>query len=369
MNRTPLHSEHLRLGAVMIEFHGWEMPVRYGSIPDEHRRVRESAGLFDLCHMGRIELRGDEHGDWLDRVITNDFRAIAHGRARYTLILNEDGTVLDDAIVYRLPDLTLLVVNASNRDAVLEWLDRHREDRAAERIDRSDDWAMVAVQGPEAQRITAEVALAPTTPWDELKYYSITEARVFGDRAFVARTGYTGENGYELYVDAKHAERLWQALLDAGGERIAPIGLGARDTLRLEAGMPLCGNDIDGTTTPLEAGLDFAVKFDKAAEFIGREALLEQKRAGVPRRLAGFRVDGRRAARAGMSIVHRDGEVGRVTSGAPSPTLGYPIALGYLNADVPEDAELSVDIRGRNARLERHPVPFFSRVRKAKTKA
>ncbi len=367
----------------MVDFHGWEMPIRYGSIPAEHTRVRESAGLFDLCHMGRLEFRGSGSEVWLQRVLTCDVSTMAPGRARYGLICNDHGRPIDDAIVYRLreearlPGEWLLVVNASNRLPVIDWLAEHKPAGAdASLVDRTEDWAMIAVQGPESAKIVAALVERPAESWEKLRYYQITSGEFSPgkgapERVRVARTGYTGEDGFEVYVDRELATAFWSRALEIGGERIGPTGLGARDTLRLEAGMPLYGNEIDASIHPFEAGLGFAVALDKG-EFVGREALRALKDEGNKRNLRGFRVESRRIARQGMKIFRGENEVGFVTSGAPSPTLGCPIALGYLQGAVEEaPAEesvargaLTVDLRGRRESLTLVELPFFSRTRK-----
>lgn len=371
----------------MVDFHGWEMPVRYGSIPDEHLKVRHCAGLFDLCHMGRLEVTGKDAAQWIGKVITNDFDALKPGDARYTLIVNEGGTIIDDAIVYRLPETALLVVNASNRAAVVDWMESHRGDLEARLVDRSRDLAMIAIQGPQALRIlhrTIEIIGGRTeAELAGMPYYSITGGTLHGKPAWFARTGYTGEDGFEVYIDSGDAPRFWREVLETGVGRVAPIGLGARDTLRLEAGMPLYGHELDLTTDPFEARLGFAVKLEKAVPFIGQKELEARKKRGPARRLTGFKVDGKRVARQGMKI-HREAdgaEVGIITSGAPSPTLGHPIAMGYLATGYAESDSaggktppgkaaasdvpiLNVDIRGNMERLLVEPLPFFSRTRK-----
>jgi aminomethyltransferase len=358
----------------MVDFHGWEMPIRYGSIPEEHQKVRLSAGLFDLCHMGRLEVRGKGAREWVQRVITNDYDAMRPGDARYTLIANEDGGIIDDAVVYRLEDVILIVVNASNREADIAWMESHKKGLDARLADRSDDLAMVSIQGPQSARILPAVIESIEADLGAMKYYSIAAARIQGRKAWIARTGYTGEDGFEIYLDAEEAPAFWRRILETGGGRIAPIGLGARDTLRLEAGMPLYGNDIDLGTDPFEAGLGFAVKLEKQ-DFVGKQRLEARKKEGPRRKLTGFRVEGRRVARQGMPIVLRaEGgtastePAGVVTSGAPSPTLGCPIAMGYLDASVSGKAleRLVVDIRGNLERVSVHPLPFYSRTRKKK---
>lgn len=344
------------------------MPVRYGSIPEEHQKVRLSAGLFDLGHMGRLEIAGKDARDWAQRVISNDYDAMKPGDARYTLLLNEDGTIIDDAIVYKLPETIFLVVNASNRVKVIEWIDAHRDQCDARLSDRSQDLAMIAIQGPQAVRIVSTAVEELDNDWQTMKYYSIAGAKFQGKKAWVARTGYTGEDGFEVYLDAADGPHLWRQLLEVGGNRIAPIGLGARDTLRLEAGMPLYGHEIDSTTDPFEAGLGFAVKLEKAVSFIGQESLRTRAERGPARRLKGFRVEGRRVARQGMKIHAPESSdaVGVITSGAPSPTLGYPIAMGYLSTALPENAvsRLEVDVRGNREPIQVEPLPFYSRTRK-----
>lgn len=379
----------------MVDFHGWRMPLRYGAIPEEHQKVRNCAGLFDLCHMGRLEVVGPDAAAWVGKVITNDLDAMRVGSARYTLIANERGGIIDDALVYRLPQSIFLVVNASNRPRVVAWMEEARGSLDARLHDRTMDWAMVAIQGPQAVRILPEAVERFDASWDSMKYYSIAAAHIFGKVARIARTGYTGEDGFEVYLEAADAPALWNRLLEIGGNRVAPIGLGARDTLRLEAAMPLYGNELDEETDPFEAGLDFAVKIEKAVPFIGRESLAAKKEKGPSRRLTGFRLLGKRVARQGMAIhvatargttepgeSGKPGEpadpggpgnpeepVGRITSGAPSPTLGCPIALGYLGTAVGEKerASLVVDVRGNREPARIVALPFFSRTRKKDT--
>jgi aminomethyltransferase len=359
----------------MVDFHGWEMPIRYGSIPQEHARVRLAAGLFDLCHMGRLEVTGSDAAAWVQRIITNDYDAMKTGNARYTLITNEEGGIIDDAVVYRLEESVFIVVNASNRETVIAWMESHRGSLDARLTDRSDDLAMIAIQGPGSARILPTIVDGIDADLEAMKYYSIAGARVRGKRAWIARTGYTGEDGFEVYLDAADGPSFWRRALEGGGDRIAPIGLGARDTLRLEAGMPLYGNDIDLSTDPFEAALGFAVKLEKPADFIGKRSLAARKAAGPRRKLTGLRVEGRRVARHGMRLVLRPMEgiaaaeaAGVVTSGAPSPTLGFPIAMGYVDTSVTgKDLQrLAVDIRGNLELVSIHPLPFYSRTRKKK---
>ena len=281
LERTALYDEHVALGATIVDFHGWEMPIRYGKIPEEHLRVRESAGLFDLGHMGRLRLSGPGALAWLQRILTNDISALEVGDARYSLICREDGGVIDDAVVYRLPDEWLLVVNASNRARVLDWLDTHRNDDDAGLVDASSEWSMIAVQGPESVAIASPLFENPSQAWDDLRYYRILQATIDGTPVQVARTGYTGEDGLEVYLPNAEAVTLWRRLLEVGGEKIAPIGLGARDTLRLEAGVPLYGQEIDETTSPFDAGLGFAVKLGKTPAFVGQERVVKNLKTWI----------------------------------------------------------------------------------------
>jgi aminomethyltransferase len=384
VERTCLYDQHVALGATLIDFHGWMMPVRYGSIPEEHAKVRLCAGIFDLCHMGRLEIAGRDAVAWVDRVITNDCSRLKPGDARYTLLCTESGSILEDAIVYRLLDSIFLVVNASNRPRVIEWLEEHKLGADAGLHDRTKSMAMIAVQGPQAVRILPQAIDRIDADWLEMKYYSIAGARIAGKPARIARTGYTGEDGFEVYLDSEDAPTFWTRVLEVGGNRVAPIGLGARDTLRLEAGMPLYGNDIDLGRDPFEAGLGFAVKLDKATPFVGQEGLRQRKASPPKQILRGFHVTGRRVARQGMDIVQversapAEGDtagsappsapvkVGIITSGAPSPTLGHPIAMGYLDSSlVPKESSgLAVDVRGNLEPIEFAELPFYSRTRK-----
>lgn len=369
---TALVDLHREAGATLVDFHGWEMPLRYRTIPEEHRQVREAAGLFDLGHMGRLVFIGPDAEAWLERILSVEVGRLRAGRAKYGLILNERGTPIDDAIVYRREGDWLLVVNASNRARVVAWIEAHRTGTDARLEDHTREDAMIAVQGPESPALIARVLAEPLKAWSELRYYEITTAAFAGPSgpigAGVARTGYTGEDGFEVFLPAEAAPAFWQAVLAEGGERVSPVGLGARDTLRLEAGMPLYGNEIDESTDPFEAGLDFAVHLDKPVDFIGRDALRRVRERGPGRHLRGFRLDGRRIPRQGMSIILDGAEVGTITSGAPSPTLGFPIAMGYLATEAENEGadRLELDLRGRREPIRLHPLPFYSRTRKKK---
>ncbi|HZG03556.1 MAG TPA: glycine cleavage system aminomethyltransferase GcvT [Streptomyces sp.] len=365
--RTPLDAVHRALGATMTDFAGWEMPLRYGSERDEHNAVRTRAGLFDLSHMGEITVTGPQAGELLDHALVGHLSAVPAGRARYTMICGEDGGILDDLIVYRLEtERYLVVANAANAQVVLDALtERSGGFDAAVRDDR-DAYALLAVQGPASPGVLAEVTDADL---DGLKYYAGLPGTVAGVPALIARTGYTGEDGFELFVSPGDAETLWRALTEAGTEAgLVPCGLSCRDTLRLEAGMPLYGHELTRGTTPFDAGLGRVVKFDKPGDFVGRKALEDAARRAAenpPRTLVGLVARGRRVPRAGYAVVADGAVIGEVTSGAPSPTLGKPIAMAYVDAAhaAPGGEGVSVDIRGTHEPCEVVALPFYRRGR------
>ena len=358
--KTPLHEVHTALGATVTEFAGYLMPLRYGSEKAEHQAVRTSAGIFDLSHMGEIFLSGPEAGAALDHALIGNLSALAVGKARYTMICDADGGVLDDLIVYRLASETFMVVaNAANAAVVLKELVERSEGKDVSVDDRSGSYALIAVQGPKAQGILEKLTDAPLA---DLKYYAILTAAVSGIDALIARTGYTGEDGFELFVSSGDAVRLWKILSETGGDDLIPAGLSARDTLRLEAGMPLYGNELTTETTPYDAGLGRTVKLDKPGDFVGRAALAARAETPPGRTLIGLAMRGRRVPRHGYDVVTSDGTpCGIVTSGAPSPTLGMPIAMAYIDADHAEDTDLAVDIRGTHEPVDKVALPFYRR--------
>ncbi|MBB1258706.1 glycine cleavage system aminomethyltransferase GcvT [Streptomyces alkaliterrae] len=378
---TALDSVHRALGATMTDFAGWDMPLRYGSERDEHNAVRERAGLFDLSHMGEIAVTGPQAGELLDHALVGNLSALKPGRARYTMICDERGGIMDDLIVYRLADGVdgrphyMVVANASNAQVVLDALiERQAGFDAAVRDDR-DAYALLAIQGPEAAGVLRTLTDADL---DGLKYYAGLPGTVAGANALIARTGYTGEDGFELFLAPADAEKVWTALLDAGKDAgLVPCGLSCRDTLRLEAGMPLYGHELTRDTTPFDAGLGRVVKFDKTTNegrFVGREPLeaaAERAAQNPPRKLVGLIAEGRRVPRAGFPVVALDGGavIGEVTSGAPSPTLGKPIAIAYVDAahaePTAEGAEpaVGVDIRGSHEPYRVVALPFYKRER------
>ncbi|MFF9523376.1 glycine cleavage system aminomethyltransferase GcvT [Streptomyces achromogenes] len=362
---TALDAVHRSLGATMTDFAGWDMPLRYGSERDEHLAVRTRAGLFDLSHMGEITVTGAEAAAFLNFALVGNIASVGVGRARYTMICQADGGILDDLIVYRLAETEYMVVaNASNAQVVLDALTERAAGFAAEVRDDRDAYALIAVQGPESPGILKSLTDANL---DGLKYYAGLPGTVAGVPALIARTGYTGEDGFELFVKPEHAVGLWQALTEAGeGVGLVPCGLSCRDTLRLEAGMPLYGHELSTSLTPFDAGLGRVVKFEKEGDFVGREALTEAaERAGQnpPRVLVGLVAEGRRVPRAGYAVVAGGEVVGEVTSGAPSPTLGKPIAMAYVDAAhaAPGTEGVGVDIRGTHEPYQVVALPFYKR--------
>ncbi|MCX5331212.1 glycine cleavage system aminomethyltransferase GcvT [Streptomyces sp. NBC_00140] len=362
---TALDALHRSLGATMTDFAGWDMPLRYGSERDEHNAVRTKAGLFDLSHMGEITVSGPQAAALLNHALVGNIASVGVGRARYTMICREDGGILDDLIVYRLQETEYMVVaNASNAQVVLDALVERAAGFDAEVRDDRDAYALLAVQGPESPGILASLTDADL---DGLKYYAGLPGTVAGVPALIARTGYTGEDGFELFVKPEHAVELWQALTKAGeGVGLVPCGLSCRDTLRLEAGMPLYGHELSTELTPFDAGLGRVVKFEKEGDFVGREALTEaaaRAQDSPPRVLVGLIAEGRRVPRAGYAVVADGQVIGEVTSGAPSPTLGKPIAMAYVDAAhaAPGTTGVGVDIRGSHEPYGVVALPFYKR--------
>ncbi len=354
--RTPLHEIHVALGAKMVPFAGFDMPVQYpAGITAEHKSVRESVGLFDVSHMGEFMIRGPQAIDFANFVTTNDVAALSVGQAQYSTILNERGTIVDDCLVYRFPDHLMMVVNASNKDKDLAHISSclDRFDCSVE--DVSDSIALLALQGPKAQEVMARFT---SVNLDDIAYYHFTIATVAGvPDVILSRTGYTGEDGFELYFDATRAVELWGALMGDGS--VVPAGLGARDTLRLEMGMALYGNDIDDTTTPYEAGLGWLVKLGKGP-FVGKEALERQKASGIPRKLVGFTMPDRAFPRHGYAVSCNGVASGEVRSGTMSPSLGIAIGTAYLPlAAAREGTEFEVEIRGKRLPAVVQKVPFY----------
>ena len=361
---SPLHDVHVAAGASFTDFAGWQMPVRYSSDLAEHHAVRTAGGLFDLSHMAEIAVSGPEAGAFLDRALAGTLSTIAVGRAKYSLLLSAEGGIVDDLVVYRLDEHDYLVVaNASNREAAFSALATRASGFDVTVDDESDDTALVAIQGPEAEGVLDELVtsdrLQPDAPLSTLRYYRVLQGTFDDAPVLIARTGYTGEDGFELYLDPELAPELWAALAEAGAPRgVVPAGLASRDTLRLEAGMPLYGHELGLDVRPAQAGLGRVV--DTSKEFVGKAGVEPAPDARV---LVGLTLGGRRAARAGYAVVTDDGTVvGEVTSGALSPTLGHPVAMAFVDPDVVERGPgLAVDVRGTAVPAEVVPLPFYKR--------
>lgn len=361
LQKTPLFEEHCRLGARLVPYAGWEMPSQYRGISLEHRAVRERAGVFDVSHMGRLVLRGRAALSTADELVANDLSQLEVGRAAYTVCCNQTGGILDDLIIYRLEDEVVLVVcNAANHGKISSHFAAHCA-AGCSYADETRATALVALQGPSSSAILRDAGLPATL--EGLPSFAVGNGPVCGVPCTVARTGYTGEDGVELLCPADQARCLWTGLLAAGQRHgVQPVGLGARDTLRLEARLPLYGNEIDETTHPLEAGLGWTVKLDKK-DFIGREALLEHRRRGLQRKLVGFHMLGRGVARHGYPLLDLEGRpVGFCTSGAPAPFVGKAIGLGYLPLHLTAiGTRFLVDCRGRPVEAEVIRTPFYRR--------
>jgi aminomethyltransferase len=360
LKRTPLYEEHVKLGGKIIPFAGFEMPVQYpAGVSVEHQAVREHAGLFDVSHMGEFLLEGERSAEFVDYLVANDISRREAWQATYCVMCNDDGGVVDDLLVYKFPDRFRLVVNAANIDKDFDWvsqcLERFGSD-GVKLVNESDAIALLALQGPDSEAILTPLSdLDPST----LGYYRFAESRVVGEPCVVSRTGYTGEDGFELYCGPESAAKLWNAILEAGGERIQAIGLGARDTLRLEAGLALYGSDIDDETTPLEAGLGWTVRLDKG-EFVGRDALVAQKEKGLERKLCGFVLKSRGFPRPGYEIRCGGNAVGTVRSGTVGPTLGQGIGTGYLPPELAKPgSEIEIVIRDKSNAAEVVKMPFY----------
>jgi aminomethyltransferase len=355
LQRTPFHAIHLAAGAKMVPFAGFEMPIQYPSgITAEHNAVRKGCGVFDVSHMGEFIVRGKQAVDFVNYVTSNDVAALQVGQVHYSGILTEQGTFVDDCLVYRYADHLMMVVNGSNKDKDFAHISKYLSKFDAELTDVSDSIGLLAVQGPKAQEILARLTPANL---DDIKYYWFTETTVAGIKMTLSRTGYTGEDGFELYHDARDSEKLWQALMNTGG--ITPVALGCRDSLRLEMGMALYGNDIDDTYTPLEAGLGWLVKMKKG-DFVGRAALEAQKAQGISRKLVGFTFEEKAIPRHGYPVYVNGEPSGVVMSGVMSPSVGKGIGTAYVpTAHAKEGNTLEVDIRGKRVVGTIVPFPFW----------
>lgn len=363
LQKTPLNAWHRAHGARMVPFAGWDMPVEYTGVTDEHVAVRTRAGLFDVSHMGQIEIAGPDALAAVQLIASNDAARLKIGQAHYSGLMMPNGAFVDDLLVYRFgADHFLLVVNASNIEKDYAWIAEHIEPAGnASAVDSSSRYALIAVQGPAARQIVQPLS---SVDLSTVKYYWFAHGEVAGVRATVSRTGYTGEDGVEIFVPPASATKVWEALLEAGRPAgLVPAGLGARDTLRLEAGMRLYGNDIDETTTALEADLEWIVGWNKEG-FIGKDALAAQKARGLERKIAGFEMVDRGIARHGYDVYFDGVKAGVVTSGTQTPFLKKAIGMAYVPAGRTEHGtEFEVDVRGRRARARIVPLPFYKRPR------
>jgi aminomethyltransferase len=363
MRRTPLYAAHVEAGARLVDFAGWEMPVQYAGILEEARLVRAHAGIFDLCHMGRLVIRGADREALVEHVFSANLGKMKVGKAKYGFFLNEQGFALDDVIVYRDRDVVHVVINASNRERDFAWV----KERGAAKGFRatvenvSDDQAMIAIQGRDSEQTLQPLA---GTDLSAVPYYGFTTAKVCGVETLIARTGYTGEDGFEVFPPKEHARAFWDAMLGAGKPfGVAPIGLGARDTLRLEAGMPLYGNELDLTISPLEAGLDFGLDVSKE-QTVGIPAVRALKAKGLSRRLVSLVAHSGRIPRHGYELFDGAQRLGHVASGAASPTLGKNIATGFVPpSHAAVGTKFEMDVRGQRQPVEVVPSPFYKRAR------
>jgi aminomethyltransferase len=366
LKQTPLNRVHRELGGKMVDFGGWDMPVQYpaGTI-EEHLRTRNHSGLFDVSHMGEIDVKGTDAIAFVNRITSNDVTKLIDGQAQYSALTTPDGTVIDDLLVYRFAaDHLFLVVNAGTTEKDWEWIRSHHAGESVELKNVSTEYCQIALQGPEALSILQQLTHVPL---NDIKYYHFTTGTVDGVESIISRTGYTGEDGFEVYAAAEKGEQLWNKMLEVGKvgteTGVLPCGLAARNTLRLEAGMSLYGHEIDETTTLLEANLGWICKLDKG-EFIGREKLAQQKEAGLKRRLVGFEITERGIARDDQEVVIGDQRVGKVTSGSPAPYLKKNIGFAYVPAEFAAvGGEIKIDVRGRLVGAQIVKTPFYKRAR------
>jgi aminomethyltransferase len=367
LKQTPLNSLHRKMGGRMVDFGGWDMPVQYpaGTV-EEHLRTRTHSGLFDVSHMGEIDVRGADAIPFVNRLVSNDASKLVDGQAQYSALTTPEGTVIDDLLVYRFgAEHLLLVVNASTTEKDWEWIKSHRQNEAVELNNVSADYCQIALQGPDAINILQQLT---DTPLAEIKYYHFREGTVDNVAAIISRTGYTGEDGFEVYAAPDKAEQLWNKMLDAGQagtpDGVIPCGLAARNTLRLEAGMALYGHEIDETTTLLEANLGWICKLNKG-DFIGRERLAKQKEEGFKERLVGFEMTERGIARDGQEVLIKGERQGRVTSGSPAPYLKKNIGMAYVPTQYANvGQEIQIDVRGRAVGAQVVSTPFYKREKK-----
>ncbi|MCL4112032.1 UNVERIFIED_CONTAM: hypothetical protein GTU68_034535 [Idotea baltica] len=359
MQKTALHDWHAENGGRIVDFAGWAMPVQYSTITEEHTAVRTAAGLFDIAHMGRLKFTGPDACRFLDNVVTNDVTRLKVGDIRYALVTNQAGGILDDVLVYRFDDCYMLVVNASNREKIVAWLQQHRSGFDVQFDDLTLSHYMLAIQGPKSIEVLSGLT---DLDLDGMKYYSGTHATVNGVAGIVSRTGYTGEDGFEIVVPVESAVELWHSLMSAGAPLgLKAAGLGCRDTLRLEAAMPLYGHEMDESTDPFTAGLNFGVKL-KTGDFIGRDALVKIRQRDDLQIRVGLELEGRRIAREDVEVYWGKQRVGHVTSGTFSPTLEKSISMAYVDSNCSAvGTQLNVNIRGKEYPARVVPLPFYKR--------
>lgn len=356
--QLPLHSRHEALGARFSPFAGFDMPMRYGSIIKEHHAVRQNVGLFDVTHMGEVEFHGLQAGEVLNRIVTNDVSRLDLNQAMYTVMCHPSGGIVDDLVVYKLSDARYLVcVNATNQEKDFDYM-RQAAGDACDVVNKSDEYVQLALQGPNAEKLLQPIT---DTPLNDIGVFRARSVKIADVPVLASRTGYTGEDGFELYYATEHAETVFDAIWEAGrAHDLVACGLGARDTLRLEARLHLYGSDVTDDTTPLEAGLGWVVKFKKG-DFIGREALLAQRKSGLKRRLRGLILQERGVLRPHYEIFAEQQQVGEITSGGPSPTLGKSIGLGYIHIDYVDEEQVHVDVRNRRLPCTLTKKPFYKR--------
>ena len=363
LKKTPLNAAHRALGGKMVDFGGWDMPVQYpAGVIEEHMATRTRAGLFDVSHMGEIWVEGEDAIRFVNRLTTNDVTKLVDGQAHYSALTNEKGGIVDDLLVYRFDrDKLLLVVNAGTTDKDWDWITSHKQDENVTLTNASADYCQIAVQGPEAIGILKQSTNANL---DEIKYYHFTTGRVDEVESIISRTGYTGEDGFEIYADSKFAEQLWNKFLETGKPvGILPCGLAARNTLRLESAMSLYGHELSDDITPLEANLGWITKLQKG-DFVGSEVLKQKKESGVTRRIVGFEMTQPGIARDECDVYIDDKRVGYVTSGSPAPFLKKNIGLAFLPVEFANDGqEIKIDVRGKHLSAKVVPTPFYKRQR------
>ncbi|MGB7069949.1 MAG: glycine cleavage system aminomethyltransferase GcvT [Pyrinomonadaceae bacterium] len=364
LKQTPLNDEHRKLGGKMVDFGGWDMPVQYpAGVIDEHLRTRNNSGLFDVSHMGEIWVEGVDAVEFVNRLTTNDVTKLVDGQAHYSALTNEKGGIVDDLLVYRFgPEKLLLVVNAGTTDKDWDWLTSSKKEEAVTLTNASNDYCQIAVQGPDAVHILQKIT---ETSLSEINYYHFTTGRVDGVESIISRTGYTGEDGFEVYAEAGSAVQLWKTLLETGkygsDAGILPCGLASRNTLRLESGMSLYGHELSDDISPLEAGLGWITKLQKG-DFIGRDALSIQKESGLRRKLVGFEMTDKGIARDDFEVYIGDVNVGYVTSGSPAPFLKKNIGLAFLATEFANAGqEITIDVRGKRLAARVVPTPFYKR--------